>query len=89
MVVVVGYQCDQIWRFLPLWQNFISLWQFNKGFKAFGQILNLFRQILNAIGQIFNIIIGQILKNNLAIWLHCLNIINFASGAFLATDAQS
>ena len=57
--------------------------------KAFGQILNLFRQILNANGQIFNIIIGQILKNNLAIWLHCLNIINFASGAFLATDAQS
>ena len=43
-----------------------------KVYLVFGKIMKLLWQILNAIGLIFIAVNEQILKNNLAIWSHCL-----------------
>ena len=37
----------------------------------FDKISNLLWQFFDVFGQLFNVVIGQILKNNLAIWSHC------------------
>ena len=50
------------------------LGNFRKGHLALGIILNLLWQFFNGIGQFFIGASGQVLKNNLAIWSHCLFI---------------
>ena len=60
---------------LALWQNPQSLWQFFMVYLIFGIIFNLVWQILYPIGQLSIDVKVQKLKNNLAIWSHCLHLI--------------
>ena len=54
----------------PLWHNFTSLGQFLVGLFNIWQNVNL--TLAKAIGQVFIVVDSHILKNNLAIWSHCL-----------------
>ena len=56
----------------PFWQNLQSLGQFLKVYLLFGKILDKLWQIKNVIGQVFIDVNGQMLKNKLANWSHCL-----------------
>ena len=58
----------------PLRQQKLRLWQFLEGLFGLWQFFEPTLANLNAIGQIFRIINGQILKNDLAIWSHCLSV---------------
>ena len=59
---------------LPLWLNFKSLWViFDMVYLVFGKRLFVpTLAIFYATGQILIVVNGQRLKNNLAIWSHCL-----------------
>ena len=60
----------------PLWQNLQSYGQFSRDYLVFNQNMakysTFFWQILYTFGQIFIDVNGQMLKNNLAIWPHCI-----------------
>ena len=45
-----------------------------KKLNVFGKIVNLHWQIFHNFEQIFIVLIGQILKNNIAIWSHCFSL---------------
>ena len=49
-------------KFFPLWRNFESIWQLFEGLFSIWQIWS----------QIFSVENDQILKNNQAIWSHCI-----------------
>ena len=66
--------CDQIWQEIATLAFSFKPWALFKGFLLFFQILNLLLQILFATGQIFIDVNGHMLKNNLAIWSHWLQL---------------
>ena len=56
----------------PLWQNFLLFWQNLDGSFCIWQSFELTLAIFYDNSQIFIVERDQILKDNLAIWSHCL-----------------
>ena len=48
-------------------------------------MLSLLCQIYHMIGLIFIVIVGQLLKNNITIWLHC-NVVLVAAAAAVGRE---
>ena len=69
-------QCDPNGEISPLWQIIKNLGVFPRVYLVFGKILNLLLQKFYAIGQIFFVVKGQNWTNHLAIWSHCLQVVN-------------
>ena len=66
-------QCDQIWQILAHFQKSTSLWQ------IFDGLFIILWQICDIIGLILIVTNGQILKNNLTTWSHCLEVAAFVT----------
>ena len=58
---------------MPIWQNFTSLWQFfNSLFLILKNDGRTLANLEHINWLIFFVANGQLLKNNLTIWLHCI-----------------
>ena len=72
------YYLAAVWpdlaKFLHLGKIFKVLVNFWGFIYYFGKLWTDFGKILYVIGQIFIDVNGQMLKNNLAIWWHCLAV---------------
>ena len=76
--------------YLPaVWPDLVKFHHFAKILRVVGKILKVY--LVNAIGLIFIAVNEQILKNNLAIWSHCLpgpkNIPHYAATTVPMTHA--
>ena len=70
----------------PVWPYLVKFWHFGKSLQVFGKFLTVYFlfgkmlillwQICDIIGLIFAVANGQILKNNLTIWSHCIQQTN-------------
>ena len=92
--VLFLFYSDSVTRFgdiSPIWQNFTSLWQSFNSLFLIWKMMGVLRQIWNIIWLIFIVANGQLLKNNLTIWLHCIQTwcISTADGQALPQEPMS
>ena len=69
---VNGMSVTRLGEISPFWQNFKSLRQIFEGLFLIWQNVESTWQNFCIIGLIFIVVVGQILKNNLTNWSHCL-----------------
>ena len=66
LIYSIGSSVNRFGEISPLWQHFIRALHFFR----LGYYLNLCGIFIIGIGQIITVVIGQIFKNDLAIWSH-------------------
>ena len=70
---MICQQRDQVWRnSAHFGKIFKVLGNFLRVYFLIGKLLEWLWQIFNSIGKVFNAVNGQMLKNNLATWSHCV-----------------
>ena len=77
-------------KFIHFGKNLEIFGSILKVYLLFGKVVNPLWDNMYSLGQIFIVVNGQILKNNLAIWSHCLVLIGVGSlMAFASNNPNS